>query len=134
MTATTDTPTTSPEVPAWLNLDGYCPPDVRDLLAESADEIERLLGAVEEVALRAYGAQIAFEQATGGCALDDHFYVFGHLTGWTRQHAAARRLESLGGIAAGEEWEGGDGQGDPQGWWMSYADRIALLADRVVQS
>jgi len=32
MTATTE-PTVTAEVPAWLNLDALCPPDMRDALA-----------------------------------------------------------------------------------------------------
>ena len=68
MTITNDTPTTTPEVPAWLNLDGYCPPEVRAQMEAATTAIEDFLedGRFERLCRQAWEARGAYERSTPG--------------------------------------------------------------------
>jgi hypothetical protein len=111
---TTFKPTTHTTLPAWLNLDGYCPPEIRYALTQSAAELEELVGRFEEIARRAYAAISAFDDHTADMELsDDHWIAFGDLTGYNRHASAARRLLAFAEVACGEPWTDEVGVDDP---------------------
>jgi hypothetical protein len=124
---TTFKPTTPTTLPAGLNLDGYCPPEIRHALNQSAAELEELVGHFEEIARRAYAANSAFDDHTSDMDLfDDHWIVFGDLTGYNRHASAARRLLALAEVACGEPWTDEAGAGQPPSWLESSAQRRAI--------
>jgi len=102
MTITTDPTTTTIEAPAWLDLDGFCSPAIREQLRVAAEQLEAVLEDVEAAAKAAWLASTAYEDATDGDLVDglEVSRLLGELTGFTRLHRAAHVLQDLGAIAS----------------------------------
>ena len=58
---TTNTEQTAPEVPAWLNLDGFCPPEIREKITAAADALEALLAYADPICREAYEAMLGYD-------------------------------------------------------------------------
>lgn len=91
MTATTDTPTVQPEAPAWLNLDGYCPTELRERIADARESVARLRPQLEAVCREVAEVMLDFEVATRG-VFDNHQSV---LNPWTGQDSLWSEFRDL---------------------------------------
>lgn len=121
----TNEPTTTPEVPAWLNLDGYCPSSVRQDLERATEALEAVLadGTISEACWKAYFALRRHATATGGPDTDgltEHdplLDLLNELTGYERLQRAGRALASLALCAIGE---GPLNPEDTPSWFAGY--------------
>jgi len=96
--------TTAPEVPAWLNLDGYCPPQIRDQLAAATVSLEALLAYAEPILREAYEASRDYEALAGKDAghIDNMDTNLGHLTGLGRFFEVLDKLAAMLAAASGD--------------------------------
>jgi hypothetical protein len=94
----------TPEVPAWLNLDGYCPPEIRERLTNAAAALEYMLedGEIERHFREAWETLRAFNDATACVDIDDDCERFGDFTGYNRFHAVMERIYGMVEAAIGE--------------------------------
>lgn len=119
MTTNTE-PTTTPHVPAWLNLDGFCPPEIRKQIAMAADALEVFLadGDFEGHCRQAWEAVAAYEKATA-YDLDHQSEFLNELTGFYRLTDATAKLSDLARIAHGE----GPNALKAPSWYVPWGDR-----------
>lgn len=99
---TTNEPNVTPEVPAWLNLDGYCPPDIRKQVANAAAELEHFMkdGEFEDQCRQAWQALAAYEKATA-FDLDHQSDLLNELSRFNRLTDATAKMSDLASIAHG---------------------------------
>ena len=97
---TTQEPTTTTEVPAWLNLDAVCPPELRSKIPALVAEVEALAPIIDDLAFRCWEVLHHLSETLTG--LDDAFDVTDEYTG---RALLAEPLIALGEcfiVAAGE--------------------------------
>jgi hypothetical protein len=127
MTITNDRRPTAPEFPAWLNLDGYCSPDIRAQFVEAADAIEGVIAdpRFNDAIRMAFEVQRRFDREVD-FAFDDDSVVLGKWSGYSRLESAVHRLAELALVARGEAW-GSDSRiaGDPPAWWTPWGSELA---------
>lgn len=82
MTSTIE-PTTTTEVPAWLNLDGYCPPELRARIAEARNTLVQMRPVLEELGKLCAALQLDLDAhfESTRVELDDHRCVLDPWTG-----------------------------------------------------
>jgi hypothetical protein len=130
---TTNTEQTT--TPAWLNLDGFCPPQIRDQLAAATVSLEALLAYADPICREAYEASRDYDALAGKDAghIDDMDTNLGHLTGYNRFFEAIDKLGAMLGAASGDKARGwADGELPAwyeEGPWVAAGE--ALRADMI---
>jgi hypothetical protein len=121
---TTTEPTTTAEVPAWLNLDGYCPPKLRERILQARCELAAARPAIEELGKRLAELNLDVQAHFGtiDCSIDDHWFVLDRWTGIDSLHNEILECGDLLNIAAGERIQ--DNRPTPE-WYLD------LLQERV---
>lgn len=121
---TTDRTATTSEPPAWLNLDGYCPPELRDRIAEAREHIAEMYPRIVDLAREIAAVLLDFEVHTGRVDLfDGHDQALDPWTGRDSLWTETRELENILGYALD------DGDGPAPDWYLDLvAERLDGLS------
>ena len=118
--------------PAWMNLDGYCAPEVREKLANAEARLGELIrpdSEFSQACRQAYEAIVEYERATHGVDIDDAHEVFGRYTGYDVYRQTSDAVATIAACAQGDLNIGTDPDSAPY-WYKPWAEQKGLNPGR----